>query len=276
MELKIKKRFSLVIILIQTFVVCSQEPPDEFFKGLDLFEIDKKQAKKEFLIALNRDSLFHGTYHFLGIIYSDENKIDSAIFCFKKSIALNKENINHTREMAYVRLINTYLYQHDFSNSFSVAWEAYRLYPENNVIYQELKDICLWSFYTKHNNLDLSYLSPELKDEYIVTSVPEEYLIMRKIRVNDQYLVFNNQSLVKKRKAYYDILNCSLSSNNATLDIKFRLNWDLDKEFGGRGSNINIVYSNSDNPIYERIGALLVSDSDIDLKKEIETLEKNK
>jgi tetratricopeptide (TPR) repeat protein len=267
-----KKQLIIILFLINTISVFSQTPPEEFFKGLDLLNIDIKQAKKEFLIARDKDTLFHGTYHFLGVIYLDENKVDSAIFCFKKSIALNKENVNHTREMAFVRLIDTYLYKHDFFNSFSVAWEAYQLYPDNNVLTQDLKDVCLWSYYINHNNLDSTYLSPELKNEYIVNSVPEEYLILRKIRINDQYLIFNGQSLAKKKGGYYDILSCILSKSNEEVDVKYKLNWNPNKDFGGKIANTNNVYINLEFPIYERIGARLVEDPKIDLKQEIEKL----
>jgi tetratricopeptide (TPR) repeat protein len=273
-KLCFKKQIFFGLILIQSLTVFSQVPPEEFFKGLDLLNINKKEAKKEFLIAYKKDSLFHGTYHFLGVIYLADNQTDSAIYCFKKSIDLNKENINHTREMAYVRLLDTYLYQHDFNNSFSIAWEAYTQYPDNTSIKLGLNDVCLWSFYINHNSLDPSYLSQELKEEYVVNSVDEEYLIIRWVKINDQYLGVNSQSLIKKKRTSYDILKCTLSDSNETVDVKFKLNWDLDKYYGGRVTNTNEVYSNLDNPIYERIGALLVSDSKIDLDMEIKKLMK--
>jgi tetratricopeptide (TPR) repeat protein len=267
-----KKRLFLLVIVIQSLTVYSQVPPEEFFKGLDLLSINKQEAKKEFLIAHKKDSLFHGTYHFLGVIYLAEKQPDSAIYCFKKSIALNKENINHTKEMAYVRLIDTYLYQRDFNNSFSIAWDAYLQYPDNNAIKLGLQDACLWSFYINHNNLDPSYLSPDLKDEYLVNSVDEEYLIIRWTRINDQYLSVSKQSLINKKKVSYDILKCSLSDSNESVEVKFKLNWDLNKYFGGKVVNANDVYSDSGNPIYERIGALLASDPKIDLNNEINKL----
>ena len=268
----IKSYLLLITLLIQSLAVISQTPPKEFFNGLDLLNTDQSKAKQEFLIALKLDTLFHGTYHFLGVIYLNENKNDSAIYCFKNSIQLNKDNNRHTKEMAYVRLIDTYLYQHDFSNSFAIAWEAFKHYPENNLITQGLKDVCLWSFYTKYNNLDLNYLSPTLKDEYIVNSVPEEYLIFRKIRINGQYLNFNSQRLVTKKSTNYDVLSCSLSNSDENYDINFKLNRDLSKDLGGHLASTDAVYSNTKNQIYERIGAKLVSDSKINLKNEIKSL----
>lgn len=271
-----KKQLILIFFLANSISVFCQTPPEEFFKGLDLLKIDIPKAKKQFQIALNKDPLFHGTFHFLGIIYLEENKIDSAIICLKESILLNTENANHTREMTYVRLIDTYLYQHDFSNSFDVAWEAYKLYPDNKVIKRNLKDVCLWSFYINHNGLDASYLSPKIRDEYVVNSVPEEYLIIRKIRINNHYLIFNSQRQIKKNKLNYDIITCNVSKSHKIIDVNFQLNWDLEKKYSGNMVNVDNVYSNTKLPIYERVGALLVSDSDINLKKEINKLVKYK
>jgi tetratricopeptide (TPR) repeat protein len=268
-----KKLIFFFLSIVSPLAAFGQIPPDEFFKGLDLLNTNNSEAKKEFLAALDKDSLFSGTYHFLGVIYLSENKIDSAIFCFKKSIVLNKDNINHTKEMTYVRLMDTYLYQHDFANSFSYAWEAYMLYPDNHIISQNLKDVCLWSFYIKYNHLDSSYLSPELKEKYIVNSIPEEYLIMRKVRINDQYLVFISQSLVEKKGISYDILSCSLSKSHEKVDLKFQLNWDLNKDTGGNVADAERVYENSANPLYERLGAKLTDEPTIDLKKAVEKLQ---
>lgn len=270
-----KKQLILIFLLVNSISIFCQTPPEEFFKGLDLLKIDTKKSKEQFQIALKKDSLFHGTYHFLGVIYLEENRIDSAITCFKQSVFLNTENVNHTREMTYVRLIDAYLYQHDFSNSFDFAWEAYQLYPDNNTIERSLKDVCLWSFYINHNGLDSSYLSSEIRDEYIVNSVPEEYLIIRKLRIDDHYLIFSSQKQTKKKKVNYDVITCNVSKSNKTIDVKFRLNWDLKKNYGGNVINTDDVFSNSELPIFDRVGALLVSDSDINLKKEIKKLVRN-
>jgi hypothetical protein len=268
----LKEQIIFFVIIFQSLTVFSQEPPEEFFKGLDLFSKNIQKAKNEFLIAQKKDSVFQGTYHFLGIIYLAEKQPDSAIYCFKKSVALNKENLSHTQEMSFVRLIDTYLYQRDFNNSFSVAWDAFLKYPDNNSIKSDLDDACLWSFYINHNNLDPSYLSPDLKDEYIVNSVDEEYLIIRWIRTNDKYLSVSGQSLMTKKKVSYDILKCNLSDSNESIEVKFRLNWDLSKYYGGKVVNANDVYADSRNPVYERIGALLVSNPQIDLNNEIKKL----
>jgi tetratricopeptide (TPR) repeat protein len=267
----------ILTILVSVFYLTTfgQNPPTEFFKGLDLLSVDKQQARKQFLLANKKDSLFHGTYHFLGVLYLDENQPDSAITCFQKSIYLNSGNINHTKEMTYVRLINAYLFQYDFNNSFSIAWEAYQQYPENQIIQRELEDVCLWSFYIRHNNLDSTYLSSSMKDEYIVNSIPEEYLIVRKIRVEEEPLVFKSQGLHSKKGVNYDIITCNLSKSQKDVDIKFKLNWDLNKDFGGKVVDTDEVYNNVENQIFERVGARLISDTDINLQKVINKLMKN-
>jgi len=171
--------------------------------------------------------------------------------------------------MSYSRLVDAYLYTHDFQNSFNVAWEANQKYPESKTLELNLKDVCLWSFYINHNELDSTYLSSEVKDEYVVNSVPEEYLIVRKLRIDDHYLMVNSQALKSEKGAMYDVLTCSISNTKKNIDLKFKLNWDMGKDFGGKVTDTDKVYSNKDLSVYERIGALYIKDSDINLEKEI-------
>jgi len=268
----VKRQIVLFFILFISITTLCQTPPEEFFKGLDLLEVNQTQAKREFLLAVKKDSLFHGSYHFLGVIYLNDNKLDSAIYNFKKSIDLNRNNGNHTREMAFVRLIDTYLIQLDFVNAFNSAWDAYIQYTDNKTIERYLKDVCLWSFYITHANLDPSYLSKDIKEEYIVNSVDEEYLIIRRLQINGQYLTPSGQRLVQKKKASYDIISCHVPDSGETIDVSFKLNWDMRKYFGGTITNTKSVYDNQENPIYERMGALLINDPKQELKKAIEEI----
>jgi hypothetical protein len=183
--------------------------------------------------------------------------------------------VNHTKEMTYVRLIDAYLNQIDFKDAFPAAWKAYLTYPENNIIIQDLEDVCLWAFYINHNGLDSSYLSSQLKQEYIVNSIPEEYLIIRRIRINDNSLAINSQRVQKIKKENYDIISCYYAENENPIDIKFKINWNINKYYGGKVADTKSIYEDITNPIYERIGALLVSDSKINLKEEINKLLKN-
>ena len=271
--LKDLSKILFIMVIVSNFTILyGTNPPEEFFTGLDLLAKNSAKAKNNFQIAAIKDSSFHGTYHFLGVIYIAEIKYDSAVSNFKKSIYLNKTNTNHTREMAYSRLIDVYLYQHDFDNSFSTAWEAFQQYPESKTIKNKLMDVCQWSFYVKHNGLSATYMSKDLIDEYTVRSVPEEYLIIRRKLVDGNPLYVESQSVTNKNNVYYDILTCAQNNSNKKIIVKFKLDWDFNNDFGGRHANTSEVYSNSNNPVYERIGALLVSDSMIDLKSEIEKL----
>jgi len=118
------------------------------------------------------------------------------------------------------------------------------------------------------------YISPDLKNEYVVNSVSEEYLIIRRIRVNGKYLNVVNQSLVSKDAGNFDVLKCVLSKSKDTVEVNFKLNWNLNKDFGGKPIDYRSVYSNDSNAVYERIGALLADDPKIDVKKEIGKIEK--
>ena len=266
---------ALLLFIALTFLsikaIC-QTPPKEFFEGINMVDADPQGAKMNLLLAVEKDSLFHGTYHFLGVLNFNERKLDSAIYYFKKSIALNSGNINHTKEMTYVRLINTYTYQHDFRNAFDVAWLTYKLYPDNNNIKLALQDLCLWSYYIKHGGLDASYLSPDAKDEYTVNCVPQEYLITRVLILKNEHLAVTGQALMHKNGAAYDVLYCETSKTKTKVELEFKLNWDMNKEFGGKPMPANQVISNAGNPIYERLGAVLATDRNADLKAEIKKL----
>jgi tetratricopeptide (TPR) repeat protein len=266
------KALTLLLTLSVTFNAFCQAPP-EFFTGLkQVISADRANAKINFLIAVNKAPNFFGSYHFLGALYQSVNNLDSAAWYLNKAIALNNTNVNHTKELSYVRLINNYTYQHDFKNGFALAWEALKLYPDNNTIKTALKDLCLWAFYIKYDQLDPSYLSMAVKDEYLVNSVAQEYLITRKIRVDDDAPVVAGQSLVSKNNASYDVLTCTLPASKKSITLNFKLNWDMTKDFGGKTTPTDPVINNTKNPIYERIGGMLVADDKLDVKQAIEKL----
>jgi hypothetical protein len=265
------KNFLLIaLLIIQSYTAFCQQPPPEFYNGIDLLKTDQQLAKKDFLIATQKDSAFNGSYHFLGVIYLNEHKPDSAIWYFKKSIALNKDNANHTREYTCTRLINTYILQLDFANAFTVGYEFYKIYPDNLAITWALKDACLWAFYIKYNHLNPEYILPDLKPEYVVKAISEEYLILRRIKVNDEYLIMQSQSLASKKGADYDVLKCVLSISKKEVEVNFKINWDMNKYFGGETAPTQPVIDDAKNPVYERVGAMLVADNKTVLKEAIE------
>ena len=85
--------------------------------------------------------------------------------------------------------------------------------------------------------------------------------------------MFQSQEQFKKNRNWYHLVRCELSHSDETVDVLFRLNWNLKKFEGGKVVDTEKVYANTKLPIHERIGALLISNPDIDLLKEIEKLE---
>ena len=265
-----KTLFLMAILLCAGGRAMCQRPPEEFFTGMDKLYINLPEAKQLLLIAAKKDSAFHGTYHFLGTIATRQHQPDSAIYYYKKSISLNTGNINHTAEMTWVRLINEYVYQKDFKAAFDAGWEACKKYPDNKQLLTALKDACLWAFFIKYDKLDPAYLSADIRDEYVVNAIDQEYLIVRKLRVDDNYLSVSGQKLISKNNASYDVLVCAIGSTDKTREVNFKINWDMAKYFGGRPAATSDI--DATKPIYERIGALLQGDSKIDVKAEIEKM----
>lgn len=253
----------------------AQQPPDDFFRALDHIGKNNAQAKIELLSALQADSAFHGIWHFLGVIYMQEHKPDTAITCFRRSIELNGNNVNHTREMTVVRLIRAYLTGLDFTHAYRIAWQATNEFPDNKFILMNLRDCCLWAYSIRVNVLDSAYLSnTDVRDEYIVKNISEEYLILRNIRINDTGLSMISQSLVKKKGRNYDVLECSVPGAGSKVALNFRLDWDMKKYFGGVTLNTDETYNNTGNPVYLRIGALMAKDGNTDIVQAIRDIEK--
>jgi len=260
------------LLLLQSIRAICQEPPTEFFNGLDLYKTDMHSAKIDFLEAVEKVPQFHGSYHFLGVIYLTEQQPDSAIWYFKKAILLNTGNVNHTKEMSYVRLIDTYIIQKDFQNGFSQAWEAFQQYPDNRSVKAQLRDLCLWAFYINDDHLDPSYLSHDPKDKYVVNSIAEEYLILRNLNVNGEYLQTVSQALAERKDGPFDVFKCTLAVSKKEVEVDFKINWDMNKYFGGKTEPQRPVIDDANKPIYERIGAMLIADDKTDIKTAVEKL----
>lgn len=237
---------------------------------MDAIKTNRGKAKLLFQSSVKQQPDFFGNYHFLGNIFSLEKQPDSAIYYYNKSISLNTGNVNHTAEMTYARLINEYVFIKDFQKAFDIGWKAYQAYPESGIILSPFKDACLWSYYLKYDKLDPSYLSTDPKQEYVVNSIPQEYLIVRKIRIDDEPLSVAGQRLQVKGKDAYDVLTCTAGSTKDKKDISFKINWDMNKYFGGKPPESSPGQSA---PIYEKVGKLLADDSKADLKVEIPKLQ---
>lgn len=261
-----------ILLLIKCLPLFSQNPPEVFFTALQHLTTDPNLAKTELIAAIKVEPAFHGSYHFLGTIYLDEQKPDSAALYLRKSIDLNKTNVAKTQEMSYARLITAQTLSFDFNSAYQTGLEASQLYPENRLISLYFKDACLWSYYLKYTGLDKSYLSSTAKEEYMVTSIPQEYLITRIIRINNDPIQVAGQQTAEIRKKTYDLLSFVVKGKKADTPLKFQINWDMLTEMGGRPGPTANVIANVKLPIYERLGATLVQNSKADLKTEIEKL----
>jgi tetratricopeptide (TPR) repeat protein len=260
------------VLLFNLTSVFAQQLPAEFFSGLKAMSVNRAQAKNDMMISLSKMPDFFGAYHFLGVIYSEAQQQDSAIYYLEKAISLNTANVNKTREMSLARLIESYTYKQDFEKAYRTGLEAYKLYPENKAIAVNFKDACIWSYHIKYTGLNKRYLSPVMMDEYVVTSIPQEYLIVRKLIHQGERFQVVGQSLKTIDKSNYDVLKYVTATDKTEKELKFRLNWDMNTEFGGKVFPAETVTTNKENPMYERIGALLVKEPKIDLKAEIEKL----
>jgi tetratricopeptide (TPR) repeat protein len=261
----------LVALLWLSIAAHAQQPPKEFFDGMDQLQKNPDEAKKDFTAAAAKMPEFHGTYHFLGVIALRQHKPDSALSYFIKSIALNEHNVNHTREMTYIRLISTYAKQQDFDDGFKTGWDALKSYPDSKMISNALRDLCMWAYYIKNNNLDPAYLSPDIKPEYVVKDIDEEYLILRNLRVNDNSIQVGIQSLVYRKKSPYDVFKCTSGDSKDEIEVDFKIDWDMNTYFGGMRGPTNEVSGDDKKPIYERAGAALVQDKG-DIQSIIEKL----
>lgn len=262
--------FTLLVFICKS--AFAQQPPVEFFNGLKLINTDRVQAKRDMLTSIAKMPSFHGSYHFLGVIYSEANQQDSAIYYLLKAVNLNTANINKTKEMSYARLIAAYTYNQDFGSAYKVGWKAYSQYPENQSIALNFKDACIWSYYIKHTGLDKSYLSPNVKNEYVVTSIPQEYLIIRKLMHNGQPIQSKAQTLRNIKGSNYDVHSWVANNDLKDQELMFRLNWDMDKEYGGKAFSTDKLIADKKSPIYERLGAILADDSNVEVKVEVEKL----
>ncbi len=273
--MKAKLLLSVFLMVVFSKSVFSQS--EKFFDALNFATSNPEESMSLFLETYNEDKPFHGTCHFLGVLYAEKGKMDSAIYFFEKSIELNVKNSNNTKEMTYTRIVQTYSRMLMFEKALTRGWEGLNDVSDNQMIEGAIEDACLWSYYINQQELNPDYLkSTDIKEEYVVRSIPQEYLILRTIRVNGEFLHFTGQSLVFEKKQAYDILSAETSKTEKKYDVKFRIDWDMNKEFGGRNMNTEEVSQDYSLPASQIIGAMLVENKKIDLVETIKTVLKKK
>ena len=274
--MKLKLTILCAVLLFNFSDLSAQKLPAEFFEGIKSFASNRIQAKKDMLATIAKVPNFHGGYHFLGVIYSEAGQQDSAIYYLDKAVALNTENLQKTKEMSLARLIEAHTYKHDFEKAFKIGLAAYELFPENTSIATNFKDACVWSYYLKYEGLDKGYLSPNLKENYGVTSIAQEYLIIRKLIYKGERVQSTRQTMQTIENASYDVHKLVTPADSTEKILKFKLNWDLNTEFGGKAFPKDPIIANRKNPIYERLGAILANEYRSDLKTELAKLNNEK
>ncbi|MES2827080.1 MAG: hypothetical protein V4687_02955 [Bacteroidota bacterium] len=259
------KRINALFFMLFCFITTGfAQVPEEFFKGAKLITTDRVMAKKYLLLSVVKGPQFSEAYHLLGLLYSSDLQMDSAIYYFEKSVKLNNTNIAKTKEMSYIRLMDAYTFKRNFKDAYRTALEGYSLYPNNTILRTTFADVCLWAYYIKHTKLDASYLSPVPRDMYEVTSVNQEYLINRKLMIQGNSIRFKRVGLRTLDKDQYDVYAYNLTDTDKK-EVLYKLKWDLNTEFGGKSFPTEKVSSNKKLPIYERLGAQLVEDPKLDI-----------
>ncbi len=265
-----KHILSILIASLSVLTSFAQRPPAAFFDGLDNMIDNPAKAKQAFLQTVAEDSTFFGSYNFLGILLFQEKKYDSAIQLLQTSIRLNRNNLNHTKEMTFERLSRAYLCSGDFERSYHTALNALKEFPDNKYLASELKETCLWAYNTQYGGLSKDYLNQELRNEYQVNSVSQEYLVMRNTIVNNRNLEFRGQSYNAQKNI--DILHCSVAKSKDSVDLVFKLGWNVLKSFADNMPDYKVVYDDKEAKIWFRLGALLSNNSKAELLKEIANL----
>ncbi len=262
----------LVIAMSFSLQTFSQRPPEAFFQGLDSIFVNPAKSKELFFQAVREDSTFHGSYNFLGILYDYDNNYDSAISFLQTAIRLNTNNANHTKEASIERLCKVYMHHADFERGYNTALNGLKEFPDNIYLQNTLKDICLWAYHTKYGGLSLTYLQPEPLPVYAVNSVNQEYLVMRSVTVDHHALQFLGQSYISSNNT--DVLKCLVTGTKDTINLVFKLGWDISNMFGDNMPDYKIVYEDKSLAIWYRAGAILSNNPKTDLLEEIEKLGK--
>lgn len=263
---------SMMLIFIFQSASFSQRPPEAFFEGLNNYTSNPALAKTQFEKAINDDSTFFGSYNFLGTILDQEKNYDAAIKNLLTAVRLNANNVSHTREMTLEHLCRVYLHMGNFELAYHTALKSINEFPENKSLVYQLREVCLWAYNTQYAGLSKEYLHPVIKPDYLVNGVSQEYLIMRNITVNNQSLHFMSQYYNGKKNI--DVLKCSFNDSKDSVNLVFKLGWEVLKTFGDNMPDYKVVYTDKAAKIWFRLGAILSSEKDIDILKEIGKIEK--
>lgn len=190
--------------------------------------------------------------YWLGLSYDLEQQRDSAIFYYQDCI----KNSSKPQLAAWDNLIRAHLRQLDLKKAYDVAWEAIQKYPGNQVLIEEFKEVCLWSYFIQHLQFDSKYLSnTTLQEAYTVKTITEQQLIIKNIRnVKGQFLHVSN----RQYKGSTEIWSCSYNNSKESINIKFNLHdHDINRQLEQQHEEAKKVYNDKKQPIAIRLGAII-------------------
>ncbi|BDS11109.1 hypothetical protein [Aureispira anguillae] len=207
---------------------------------------------KPYLLAVYSEMPRPLCCYWLALAYDLEEKRDSAIFYYQTCI----KNSSKPQLAAWDKLIRAHLRQLDFETAYAVAWDAMQKYPGNQVLIEEFKEVCLWSYFVNHLKFNSKYLSStQLHPEYTIKTITEQQLIIKNI-LNDKGQ--NLHVANRQYKGTYELWKCSYNNSKATIDIKFNLeDHDIDRQLAKQHLEAKEVYNNQQKPVHIRLGALI-------------------
>lgn len=240
----------LSCIALQSY---AQDPIKEaWYKAKDLCNEGEYNEAKPYLLQVYKEMPRPLCCFFLAVTYDINNEIDSALYYYEKSI----KNSRKPQLASVDNIIRLYLRQGKLDKAYELALDAIKKYPNNEVLIDEFKQVCKWSYFTKHEKLPIEYLTNStVQESYKVNTITEQYLIIKNLRdeKNKQFHVGN-----RGYKGTFEIWKGKFPSSEKTIDIKFELNdHNLDRGLEAQTQEAKIAYNDDTESLAVRIGALL-------------------
>ncbi len=209
-------------------------------------------AAKPYLLEVYKEMPRPLCCYFLGLAYDLEGVTDSAEYFYQKCM----DNSRQPQMRAWDNLCRMHLRQLDFDKAYAMAKEGLTKYPGNEVVLDEFKEICKWSYCIKHEAMPTEYLSNyRLQESYKVGTITEQYLIIKNIRSQeDEFLHVGNRLY----KGTFEEWNCRYNNSKQNHVVKFELkDQDLDREIQRSTAKAKTVYNDKAEELRVRIGAML-------------------
>lgn len=235
------------------FQLYAQDPIKEaWYKAKELCNEGEYNAAKPYLLQVYKEMPRPLCCYFLGVTYDVNNEVDSALYYYEKSI----KNSRKPQLASVDNIIRLYLRQGNLEKAYKLALDAIKTYPTNEVLIDEFKQVCQWSYFTKHQKISIEQLkNPTVQESYKVNTITEQYLIIKNLRneKNQQFHVGN-----RSYKGAFEIWKGKFPSSEESISIKFELtDSNLDRALEAQAQEAKIVYNDDSESIAVRIGALL-------------------